>query len=141
MVLFFPLLNLRMQLGLHCLGERGGMGAAHGPLQSFRELQLSKSWPRLPCAVAPMQITQAEHVAPIKPWKHRMQCPMHLCCSTIAQLGTMTGLQLPLHQVSKCLTFGERSGAVVLPLTAFSLHLLDLLNGIRLGQHLGSGVP
>lgn len=33
MALSFPLLNLRMQLELHCLGERGGMGAAHGPLQ------------------------------------------------------------------------------------------------------------
>lgn len=33
MSLFFPLLNLRMQLGLHCLGERDWMGAAHGPLQ------------------------------------------------------------------------------------------------------------
>lgn len=100
MVLFFPLLNLRMQLGLHCLGERSGMGAAHGPLQSFRELQLSKSWPRLPCAVAPMQITQAEHVAPIKPWKHRMQCPMHLCCSTIGHHDRAPAASAPGIQMS-----------------------------------------
>lgn len=43
-----------------------------------RELQLSKSWPRLPCGVVPMQITQAEHVALIKPGKHGTEYPMRL---------------------------------------------------------------
>lgn len=56
-----------------------------------------------------------------------MQCIMML----LQHIGTMAGVHLPLQQVSNCLTFGAREGsAVVLPLTAFSLLLLDLLNGI-----------
>lgn len=56
----------------------GGMGAAHDPLQpceNYRSLNLGQAYFG---GMAPLQITQAERVAPIKLWKHRIQCPMRL---------------------------------------------------------------
>lgn len=136
---FFPWLDLRTQFRVTLPWGEGWDGGCTWSPSALRELQLSKSWPRLPCAVTPMQITQAECAAGTNPRKHGARCPVRLLQHSWAPWQGSTCICTGYLNVS---LFGARKrSAVVLPLPIFSLFLLDLINVIRLGQPFGAWGP